>query len=111
MGAHVIEGLAPEEPLRAVRHFKVVPHPSGRFVLIVTYTCGHSIWWWRRREPRKPPRAKRCTSCWLNAADPTPPAQRLLAHCRAMVEPLRASGACEARLLDDLDRALVALGV
>jgi len=111
----MIEALPPEEPLRAVRSFKVIPHPTGKFIVIVTYECGHAVWWWRRRELRRPPRPRPCTSCWLDASQPQPPrptrVDTLLRSGRALVVALQASGLLEVQpLVADLDVALAALG-
>lgn len=100
-----------EDPLREVRSFQVLPHPSGKFILMVTYTCGHAIWWWRKREPRQPPRARRCTTCWLEALHPPEPVSvaGLLRRGRAVAIALRALEACDPELLAALDRALAAI--
>jgi len=59
--------VIPEEPMRAVRSSECLPRPGGGFVQLVTLECGHSVWCLRRREPTRPPRARRCVSCWLVA--------------------------------------------
>lgn len=66
-----LSGLPPDEPLRAVRSSEVLTRPGGGLVEIVTLECGHVEWRRRSSAPTRPPRPRRCTSCWLDAARPS----------------------------------------